>query len=125
MCVVQDHGAIPPLRYQILAIVMIPALLSLVLLTVILRDSRHRWVVEHWTRDHAALVSVLRDRIDDDILRARRLIELVAATPSFRRCPRLNVSTQRSRVFRRRLNEASGRFWSFCACRGVFRWRSF
>ncbi|MBI1906834.1 MAG: PAS domain S-box protein [Rhodocyclales bacterium] len=68
---------------------MVPALLSLLLLAIVLRDSLHHWVVEHWTRDHVALVSVLRDRIDDDILQARRLIERVAATQEFSSLPEL------------------------------------
>lgn len=71
------------LKYQILAVVMVPALLSLLLLAFVLRDSLHQWVINHWTTDHVAQVSVLRDRIDEDILHARRLIERVAATPEF------------------------------------------
>jgi PAS domain S-box-containing protein len=68
---------------------MIPALLSVLLLAVVLRNSMHDRAIEHWTRDHVALVSVLRDRIDDDLLQARRLVERVAATSEFASLPEL------------------------------------
>ncbi|MDQ5916550.1 MAG: two-component system, sensor histidine kinase and response regulator [Pseudomonadota bacterium] len=70
-------------RQQILAIVIIPTLLSLALLAVFLRNSLHDWATERWSHDQLAFVSALADRIDTDIKQASGLLRFAAQSPAF------------------------------------------
>ncbi|MFA7291687.1 MAG: PAS domain S-box protein [Rhodocyclaceae bacterium] len=74
-------------RQQILAIVIVPTLLSLALLVVVLRNSLHEWAMERWSHDQLAFVSTLADRIDTDIAQSSGLIRFAAQSPDFAGLP--------------------------------------
>ena len=74
-------------RRQILAVILIPTLLSLVLLAVILRSSLHEWAIDRWSKDHRAFVLSLDDQIDDHIERGRTIIRFAAQSPEFGSLP--------------------------------------
>ncbi len=71
-------------KRQILAIFVIPTLLSLLLLSVFLNRTLTELAYEHWTTDHRAFAAALGQRIDRDIAEAARQLHFVAATPPFR-----------------------------------------
>ena len=76
-------------RHQILAIVLIPTLLSLALLAFVLRDSLHRWSEERWSNDQLAFVATLADRIEADVKQASGLLEFAGKSPEFASLPNL------------------------------------
>ncbi len=76
-------------REQILAIVIVPALLALVLLALFLRNSLHEWAIRNWTNDQTAFVQIMADRIDADLNKAEALIRFAARTPEFSSLPEL------------------------------------
>ncbi len=76
-------------RHQILAIVLIPTLLSLALLAFVLRDSLHRWAVERWSNDQLAFVATLADRIEADVNQASGLLQFAGKAPEFSSLPNL------------------------------------
>lgn len=76
-------------RQQILAIVLIPTLLSLALLVFVLRDSLHTWSEERWSNDQVAFVATLADRIDADIKQASGLIQFAGQSAEFTSLPQL------------------------------------
>ena len=76
-------------RHQILAIVMVPTLLSLAMLVMVLRDSLHTWALERWSNDHVAFASSLEEDIRASIGRSTDLLRLAATTPEFSGLPEL------------------------------------
>ncbi len=81
-------------RRQILLIVAVPALLSLLLLGLVLRNSLQDWALIRWSKDHLTLSSSLAERIDEDIREASTLLRIVATQPAFAGLP------ERSRIDR-------------------------
>ena len=76
-------------RHQILAIVLVPTLLSLAMLVMILRDSLHTWALERWSHDHVAFAESLEEDVRASIGRSTDLLRLVATTPAFSGLPEL------------------------------------
>ncbi len=74
-------------RRQIIAIVAIPALISIGLLVFILRSALYEWAVDHWAKDQIAFASSLRKDIELDIEQAGALLELTSQTPAFSSLP--------------------------------------
>lgn len=76
-------------KQQILAIVIVPTLLSLVLLVVVLRNSLHNWALERWSNDHVAFVASLNEDIRASLEQSTELLRLAAVTPDFAGLPEL------------------------------------
>ena len=76
-------------RHQILAIVLVPTLLSLALLAFVLRDSLHQWAEERWANDQLAFVATLADRIEADVNQASGLLAFAGKSPEFASLPSL------------------------------------
>ncbi len=74
-------------RRQILAMILVPTLLSLALLVMVLRESLHGWAEQRWSNDHLAFVAALGSRIDADIGQASALLQFAARTPEFAALP--------------------------------------
>jgi PAS domain S-box-containing protein len=74
-------------RRQILAIVIVPTLLSLGLLVMVLRDSLHDWAIERWSSDQLTDVRSFASRVDADMAQASGLIRFAAQSPEFTALP--------------------------------------
>ena len=74
-------------RRQIIAIVAIPALISIGLLVFILRSALYEWAVDHWAKDQIAFASSLRKDIELDIEQAGALLKLTSQIPAFSSLP--------------------------------------
>lgn len=107
-------------RQQIIVIVLLPALLSLALLSFLLRNSMHEWAIERWSKDQANVVAMLKDQIADDLDQAQQMIQLVAQAPEFSGLPeisrvdrRLNGIPEGVEQGKRKLLEGLRRFGGF------------
>ena len=76
-------------RRHIVALVLLPTLLSLALLLFFLRGSLHEWALQRWAEDNQAFVDALAARIDAEIEQPLQLLRLAAQTPAFRDLPAL------------------------------------
>ena len=74
-------------RRQIIAVVAIPALISIGLLVFILRSALYEWAVDHWAKDQIAFASSLRKDIELDIEQAGALLKLTSQIPAFSSLP--------------------------------------
>jgi len=70
-------------RRQIIAIVAIPALISLGLLVLILRTALLEWAVDHWAGDQLAFVSSIHKDIKAELDQASALLSLTAKHREF------------------------------------------
>ncbi|MBW7900276.1 MAG: PAS domain S-box protein [Rhodocyclaceae bacterium] len=110
----------PGRHWQVLALVVVPAALSLALLAFLLRDATHAWAVEHWARDQLAFVATLSEGIEADIKGGETLLRLAADSPEFsdlrergRIDRRLNGIPERLDPGKRRLLESLRRQGAF------------
>jgi len=71
-------------RRHIVALVLLPTLLSLALLLFFLRGSLHEWAVERWAEDNQAFVDALAARLDAEIEQPLQMLKLVASNRAFR-----------------------------------------
>jgi len=74
-------------RRHIVALVLLPTLLSLCLLLLFLRSSLHEWAVERWAEDNQAFVDALAARLDAEIEQPLQLLRLAAGNRAFRELP--------------------------------------
>ena len=77
-------------RRHIVALVLLPTLLSLVLLLFFLRASLLDWAVQRWIDDNRAFVAALAARLDAEIEQPLQLLRLAAQTRAFRDLPALS-----------------------------------
>lgn len=75
------------LRQQILAIVVIPALVSLVLLVLFLRNALPAWTAERWSKDHRLQVAAFESALNAELSQAVQLLRLAATLPEFTGLP--------------------------------------
>ena len=71
-------------RRHIVALVLLPTLLSLALLLFFLRGSLHEWAVERWAEDNQAFVDALAARLDAEIEQPLQMLKLAAGNRAFR-----------------------------------------
>ncbi|MFV5216007.1 ATP-binding protein [Azonexus caeni] len=76
-------------RRHIVALVLLPTLLSLVLLLFFLRASLLDWAVARWAEDNRAFVAALAARLDAEIEQPLQLLRLAAQTRAFGDLPAL------------------------------------
>ena len=76
-------------RRNIVALVLLPTLLSLVLLFLFLRASLLDWAVQRWAEDNRAFVAALAARLDAEVDRPLQLLQLAARGDEFRALPAL------------------------------------
>jgi len=70
-------------RRHIVALVLLPTLLSLALLLFFLRGSLHDWAVERWAQDNQAFVDALAARLDAEIEQPLQLLNMAARNRAF------------------------------------------
>ncbi len=75
------------LQKQILAIVLLPALVSLVLLVLFLRQTLPEWTVERWGKDHRLQVAAFESALNAELAQAVQLLRLAATSPEFAALP--------------------------------------
>lgn len=68
---------------QILAVVVVPALLSLALLAGILRSSLESWAVDRWVDDHYSLTHTIAESIEAEIVQAKDALRILGGTSEF------------------------------------------
>jgi|GEM_PF-4595840 len=74
-------------RRHIVALVLLPTLLSLALLLFFLRGSLHEWAVQRWAEDNKAFVDSLAARLDAEIEQPLQLLRLAAKSRAFQSLP--------------------------------------
>lgn len=70
-------------RRHIVALVLLPTVLSLLLLLFFLRGSLHDWAVQRWAEDNQAFVDALTARLDAEIEQPLQLLRLAAGNRAF------------------------------------------
>lgn len=75
------------LRQQILAIVLLPALVSLAVLVLVLRHALPEWTVERWSKDHRLQVVAFESALNAELSQAAQLLRLAATSPEFAGLP--------------------------------------
>jgi len=70
-------------RRHIVALVLLPTLLSLALLLFFLRGSLHDWAVQRWAEDNQAFVDALAARLDAEIEQPLQMLKLAARNRAF------------------------------------------
>jgi len=78
-------------RRHIVALVLLPTLLSLVLLLFFLRGSLHDWAVQRWAEDNQAFVDALAARLDAEIEQPLQLLRLAARNRAFQHLAERNA----------------------------------
>ena len=74
-------------RRHIVALVLLPALLSLALMFFFLRGSLHDWALHRWASDNRAFVEALAARLNAELDRPLQLLRLAASHPEFAALP--------------------------------------
>ena len=77
-------------RHQIIAVVAIPALVSIALLILVLRSALYDWAVDSWAGDQMAFVSSLRKDIEADIEQASSMLQLTSQTQALSGLPEIS-----------------------------------
>jgi PAS domain S-box-containing protein len=76
-------------RRHIVALVLLPTLLSLALMFYFLRGSLHEWAAQRWANDTTAFVEALAARLNAEIDRPLHLLRLAASHPEFAALPEI------------------------------------
>lgn len=78
------------LRQQILALILLPALLSVLLLAVFLRHILHESASEIWSRNQLPQAAAIGTLVDAELWQASQMVRLAANSPEFRSLPALD-----------------------------------
>ncbi|KAB2927874.1 MAG: response regulator [Dechloromonas sp.] len=78
-------------RRHIVALVLLPTLLSLVLMFFFLRSSLHEWALHRWANDNRAFVEALAARLDAELDKPLQLLRLAASHPEFAALPEIGA----------------------------------
>jgi len=78
-------------RRHIVALVLLPTLLSLALMFYFLRGSLHEWASQRWANDNSAFVEALAARLNAEIDRPLHLLRLAASHPEFAALPEIQA----------------------------------